>query len=219
MCPPRQQPCAEKGLKQCLIIGQFDHLVRRMPEAFAQLLFSCCSAAEHPVRRVMQDGAAANFLHPLSVQTAAALEARWVAHRSQHPDAAAESVPVMFGRRVELSAEQVLGRGHPSFGVAEDARCSASRAGSSLPLARACFPAPAMVSWLASAMWQHILAPDDFLLAMIGCGWCGTLHLRAAVQDADGRCRLPGPGTPLPHAFRHRHPCHVLCGEHCKSDT
>lgn len=53
------------------------------------------------------DGRSANYLHPLSSENAEALERRWAAFRAAAPQAGPESVPVMFGRTIEMEAFRV----------------------------------------------------------------------------------------------------------------
>lgn len=47
------------------------------------------------------------YLHPLTPENREELERRWAACRSTAGPASAESVPVMFGRSIQLSADQV----------------------------------------------------------------------------------------------------------------
>ena len=51
--------------------------------------------------------AASNYMHPLGPDTEAAMARRWADFRAAAPEAGPESVPVMFGRTIELDAHQV----------------------------------------------------------------------------------------------------------------
>ncbi len=70
------------------------------------------------------DGRSANYLHPLSSENAEALERRWAAFRAAAPQAGPESVPVMFGRTIEMEAFRVgFAETHADSSAASVTRC------------------------------------------------------------------------------------------------
>lgn len=74
--------------------------------------FGCCEYDPETACPALQAAGGSadgrNYLCPLTPDTAAELERRWAACRAAAGGAAvAETVPVMFGRSIELQADQV----------------------------------------------------------------------------------------------------------------